>query len=119
MSWDCCSVNFFIGFRFYSSTSSSDPFKSLVTINGIVSNAVAVYKTPVSEKRAINRDLCDKAGIYTWVNKVNGKAYVGSSVNLSKRITHYFSPGYLSNNASHVIAKAIRKYGLINFELVI
>jgi excinuclease UvrABC nuclease subunit len=32
-----------------------------------------------------------KAGIYRWTNLINGKTYVGSAADLSKRLAHYYS----------------------------
>ena len=101
------------------STSNSGPSKDQIVINGTVYNAVAVYNNPLSVKSAIRRDLRGKAGIYAWVNKVNGKAYVGSSVNLSNRICSYFEPAYKNSNANLIIVRAMLKYGLLNFRLVI
>ena len=37
-----------------------------------------------------NRHLC---GVYKWTNKLNGKVYIGSSANLSKRLSNYYSFG--------------------------
>lgn len=33
----------------------------------------------------------NKSGIYRWINNENGKTYVGSSINLSRRFYTYFS----------------------------
>ncbi len=54
-------------------------------------------------------------GIYKIENKINGKVYIGQSVNIKKRWKEH---KYLSNNISltQVLYKAIRKYGLENFE---
>jgi len=53
-------------------------------------------------------------GVYRWVNLVNGKTYVGSSVNLTRRFKAYYSVYYLEyegkrNNS--LIYKALLKYG--------
>lgn len=63
--------------------------------------------------------LKDKAGIYCFINKVNGKFYIGSSVNLKKRVYDYFSKSYYKKSENTIIQKAILKYGLANFELAI
>lgn len=103
--------------RPFSTSSNNGPFK--VVINGTTYNAVAVYNNPFDEKSCISKDLRDKAGVYAWINKTSGKAYVGSSYNLNKRISYYFQPSYKSNNANSIIVRAMLKYGLINFNLVI
>lgn len=54
-----------------------------------------------------------------WVNKINNKIYVGSGSSLYKRITDYYQPWYLKSRTSLYILRAILKYGLINFSLVI
>ena len=51
------------------------------------------------------------AGIYYIQNKVNGKRYIGSSVNLRRRISKHFS--LLANNRhhNHPLQNAYNKYG--------
>ena len=54
-------------------------------------------------------------GVYLWINRVNSKMYVGSSLNLYSRIS-----GYLRLSKLHgVIGPALLKYGLDSFVLVI
>jgi group I intron endonuclease len=55
------------------------------------------------------------AGIYFWINKVNGKYYVGSTMNFYNRITSYF---YLTG-AYGIIRNALIKYGFQSFSLVL
>jgi len=53
-------------------------------------------------------------GVYLWINRENGKMYVGSSVSMHKRMNRYFS------NKSHgIIKQALLKYGLNGFVLVL
>ena len=40
-----------------------------------------------------------KCAIYKRVYKINGKSYVGSSANLSSRLSSYLSINYLSKKA--------------------
>lgn len=64
----------------------------------------------------------NQAGIYRWVNKVNGNTYIGSSVNLGRRFRVYFDFSYLSvriNKSKSRIYSAILKYGYSNFQLEI
>lgn len=44
---------------------------------------------------SLNRD---KSGIYLWTNKINNKAYLGSSVYLSKIYLKYFNGNALVKN---------------------
>lgn len=56
-------------------------------------------------------------GIYKITNKINGKVYIGQSINIAKRWkahrTRPFNPNSTQYNS--FIYKAIRKYGLDNF----
>lgn len=67
--------------------------------------------------KAVNHNK-NKSGVYRWVNKVNGKSYVGSSVNLAIRFKNYYSFRYLSTNKM-LISKALLKYGYSKFTLEI
>ena len=59
------------------------------------------------------------SGVYALVNKVNGKVYIGSSVNLYLRLRDYFSPWYATTFPNLLISKAVVKYGLVNFAVLI
>lgn len=99
------------------SDSSSENKK--VVINGTTYNVAAIYENPIEDRERINKEIKGKSGVYAWVNKINGKAYVGSSINLDDRVSDYFKPSYLNKYSKIVIARAIIKYGLLNFSLVI
>ena len=47
----------------------------------------------------LNTDLLNlslnKAGVYLITNLINGKTYVGSSVNLERRLNEYLNPLYI------------------------
>jgi group I intron endonuclease len=51
-------------------------------------------------------------------NKVNGKSYIGSSVNLDRRFYIYYSQ-YNLNKHNMLIHRALLKYGYSNFKLEI
>jgi group I intron endonuclease len=77
------------------------------------------YLNSDKQKEEICRDNKNKSGVYRWVNKINGKSYVGSSTSLSRRILFYY---YLSSlkrevNGSIIIYRALLKYGYSNFSL--
>lgn len=68
--------------------------------------------------RAINNALKGKAGVYMIYNHSNGKFYIGSSVELSARIArHTYEARH--GRSQLPLYRAIRKYGLENFSLVI
>lgn len=62
-------------------------------------------------------------GVYIWTNKLNGKQYVGSSKDLSTRLSDYYMNSYINYQVSHsrgsTISAAILKHGLSNFSLQI
>lgn len=56
-------------------------------------------------------------GIYLWRNKLNGRCYVGQSVNLYDRIrAHHFDS---RRGIKALLYNSIRKYGIENFEVTI
>lgn len=64
----------------------------------------------------------DKAGIYRWVNLINGKSYVGSFVNLSNRFRKYYSVNFLekiTKKDKSKIYNSLFKNGYSNFKLEI
>lgn len=66
------------------------------------------------------KDNRRKSGIYKWTNKLNGKIYIGSSVNLSKRLSNYYNYNNLIKfQQNMLIHKALLKYGYSNFSLEI
>jgi group I intron endonuclease len=60
-------------------------------------------------------------GIYKITNVVNGKVYIGQSVNIEKRFINHKSSAYNSKNKSYdyPLPRAIRKYGFENFQFEI
>jgi len=69
-------------------------------------------------KDEILKDNRDRSGVYRWVNNLNGKTYVGSGVNLAKRLGSYYNKNVLNRNP-RPIQNALLKYGHINFTLEI
>lgn len=60
-----------------------------------------------------------KSGIYQILNKVNGKSYIGSSINLTWRKTKHFTELRTQKHHSIILQKAFNKYGENNFEFKI
>lgn len=82
---------------------------------------VVTYNDASVEMKSILRDNKGKSGVYLWTNKVNGKKYVGSSVNLSRRFKSYYNVNYLKSSSAKtmLINRALLKYGYSNFKLEI
>ena len=53
--------------------------------------------------------------IYYFENKINGKMYIGKTFDFSKRIKEHLMCSKVAKPA-YPIHKAIKKYGLSNFE---
>lgn len=70
------------------------------------------------DKAKIFKDNRNKAGVYLWINKVNGNTYVGSSVNLSVRFYSYYSLLSLAKS-NRPLDRALLKHGFSNFSLEI
>jgi group I intron endonuclease len=80
--------------------------------------AARKYQNADAEKGLILIENRGKSGVYRWTNKVNGKSYVGSSINLVKSFTNYYSFNYISKSKMS-ISKAMIKYGYSHFTLEI
>lgn len=68
-------------------------------------------------KKNIYRVLRNKAGIYVFINNKTNQLYVGSSINLTKRMVNYYYYYNLDKPSQLVITRAMKKYGLDNFSL--
>lgn len=69
------------------------------------------------DRNKIFLEYRNKSGVYLIHNNVNGKAYIGSGLDLGKRLATYFFPSRLADN--RYISNSILKYGHANFSLVI
>jgi len=77
-----------------------------------------IYKNADTDKLLTLKENKHKSGIYRWMNQVNGKSYIGSSVNLEKRFRVYYSINALESSilrAKSKISSALLKYGYSNF----
>ena len=83
---------------------------------------VVVYSNIETHKVLLLKDNKGKSGIYCWRNLNNGKMYIGSSINLSKRFSQYLSIKFLNKelvNGKSKIYSALLKYSYSNFSLTI
>ena len=80
------------------------------------------YSNAEADKALILKENKNKSGIYKWTNLNNGKRYIGSAINLSNRLSDYYSTTYMEyalNIGNSSIYNAILKYGHSNFSLII
>ena len=85
-------------------------------------NNIIIYDDALSNNNKILQHNKQRCGAYKWVNKINGKSYIGSSVNLSSRFSNYFSLKYLAKRTLKYKSKiynALSAYGHANFQLEI
>jgi hypothetical protein len=80
---------------------------------------VKAYINVDTQSREILVENKGLSGIYKWTNKINGKIYIGSSQNISKRFSQYSNPNYLERNTSMPICRALLKHGYENFDFSI
>lgn len=85
----------------------------------ISKHAIKIYIDPLNQRNLIRKENNGKIGIYSWVNKINGKFYIGSGNSLYLRISDYYQKWYLKSRTNLYIVKALSKYGMKNFNLVI
>ncbi|GAA5111620.1 hypothetical protein GCM10023339_13810 [Alloalcanivorax gelatiniphagus] len=105
--------------------------KNLITVKpkhkfnqSCILDSAYLKATPVSpiynllnDRQTILKEYKNKSGIYLIHNNVNGKQYVGSGMDLGKRLATYYFPSRLVD--SRYISNSILKYGHDNFSVVI
>lgn len=71
----------------------------------------------ISSKATAYQLLQPFAGVYTIVNLVNGKCYVGSAI--TGNLYNRFNSHLYSFRGSRLLAKSVQKYGRDNFAFVL
>lgn len=77
-----------------------------------------VYNNTEENKHLILADNKNKAGIYVWTHIESSKKYIGSSVNLSRRFSYYFSEN-INKYKTSKIYNALLSHGFSAFSLTI
>ena len=54
-----------------------------------------VYENADTQRMEITKENKGKSAVYCWKNKLNGKLYVGSAKDLTRRLYHYYSQKHL------------------------
>lgn len=85
----------------------------------IAGSVLIIYTNPKEQKQSIVLDNKLKSGVYRWTNKINGKTYIGSSINLGPRLQQYYGKSLANNQKTSLIYRAILKHGHENFTLEI
>ena len=80
---------------------------------------VREYENPKFQRDLIRTDNSSKSGVYAWINKVNQKFYIGSGDPLYLRLSDYYQNWYIRKRSGLPIVRALTKYGMENFSLVI
>lgn len=80
---------------------------------------VATHGNADTDKLKICLDNKGKSGIYCISNLINGKKYVGSSVDLQRRFKQYLNIKHLEICKYMPICRALLKYGYPNFKFEI
>ena len=114
-------TNNYVQKRNYSSDSKSDLDTESASTELPEVKPVIVYLNTDLDKVSILKDNKGKAGVYRWINNVNGKTYIGSSIDIQSRMYIYFSPRILLDEVKFPtpIYSALRKYGYSSFTLEI
>ena len=79
----------------------------------------AITTIPLKSDLTSLRLYLKTSGIYALVNTVNGKCYIGSSISLSTRLLDYYQPAYIASQPKRHINRAILKYGIESFIIII
>lgn len=90
---------------------------SPITVDSLFFCPIKIYNNMLDDKSLIVSEFNKKSGIYLLHNLVNGKQYVGSSIDLKRRLYSYYSPSKLIDNRH--ISNSILKYGHNNFAVLI
>jgi hypothetical protein len=91
---------------------------NLEVLDSISFFPVIIYSNLEIDKAKIFSDNKGKAGIYQFINKINGKSYIGSAVDLRRRLKYYFSESYLRHETlkqKSKIYRSLLKNGYENF----
>ena len=82
---------------------------------------MAIYSNFGKNRLEIVSDNKSKSGIYILFNNKNESYYVGSSVNIARRMSSYLTHAYLNHpkNKNMIICKSLLKYEHDSFSLII
>lgn len=85
----------------------------------ILNPAIIVYSNAETDKLKILSNNKGLSGIYQWKHNESGKIYIGSAVDLSKRLNNYYTSSYLTRPGNSYIYNALINYEYSAFSLSI
>jgi len=91
-------------------------------LNNDIALPFGLDETSLKNSNTSGTYLKNKAAIYQLIHLKNRKSYIGSTVDLYRRINEYLNPLYLKRNlkkGNSKILNALLKYGYSNFGLKI
>ena len=103
----------------YNNINNKNKNNTLMQKNNLIIPVIAYSNADVDKSR-VYKDNKNKSGIYRLNNIIDGKYYIGSSVDLARRFSNYYSICYLKNRVkkgSSIIYNALLKYGYSNFSI--
>lgn len=107
----------FKGKRFISQSSDSNQGSPLEPRTPKGFEFIHFYKNVKEDKKLIYQELRNKSGVYIFINNITEELYVGSSINLTKRMVSYYYYYNSDKPSKSIILRAMKKYGLENFSL--
>jgi len=87
----------------------------------ILPNGCIEHSNSQESEGLVRTSYVNKRGVYLWTNKANGNQYIGSAMDISSRLSNYFSKSYIKFQSTRgsAISAAILKHGLSGFSLQI
>lgn len=105
------------GKRLFSSTGSDAPYAVKKGSPFNPEEFILFFENVKDNKKNIYKELRKKAGVYVFINNKTNDLYVGSSINLTRRMVSYYYYYNSDKPSQIVIIRAMKKYGLDNFSL--
>jgi len=78
-----------------------------------------VFNDPFLQREEIFQTTKNLPGCYIWINNINKKCYVGSSLSLSKRLYFYYGYRTVKILYTSLIINALLCHGMHNFSLIV
>jgi len=86
--------------------------------DSLLATTIILYNNAETERLQILSDNKGKTGIYMWIHKESGKTYIGSALELSKRLKCYYSITELKR-VNNYISRALLHHTHSAFSLTI